>query len=326
MKTLADTQREWVAQPEATRGHSVFRGVKLSGADVFWLAERVRGKKGGYVGALHLERADLTGAHLEGAKLRGAWLIGADLSNAYLEGADLTAVRLQGTTLYLTHLEGASVRRTWLDNNTNFDDAFVNDRTQLGDIHWDGVGNVNLTRVHWAGVSRLGDEYRFRRRTTLEQSETVVRAYRQLATQLRAQGMSEVADRFLYRANVRQRRVYLRRFQILQYLGSLLLDLISGHGFKPGRSFLTYVLVILAFAAAFFAIGTGILGIGGHEAINSPVSALVFSVTSFHGRGFFPGDLQLDAGVTVIAACEAVIGLIIEVSFIATFTQRFFAR
>ncbi len=44
----------------------------------------------------------------------------------------------------------------------------------------------------------------------------------------------------------------------------------------------------------------------------------------FHGCGFFatafqPGDPQ--AG---LAALEAVFGLLIEISFIATFTQRFF--
>jgi hypothetical protein len=52
-------------------------------------------------------------------------------------------------------------------------------------------------------------------------------------------------------------------------------------------------------------------------------------VTSFHGCGFFPGgspghSLTLDDPVTVLAAGEAIIGLLIEISFIATFTQRFF--
>jgi len=52
--------------------------------------------------------------------------------------------------------------------------------------------------------------------------------------------------------------------------------------------------------------------------------SFVVSLTAFHGRGFFattfqPGDPQ--AG---FAALEAVIGLLIEISFIATFTQRFF--
>jgi uncharacterized protein YjbI with pentapeptide repeats len=50
------------------------------------------------------------------------------------------------------------------------------------------------------------------------------------------------------------------------------------------------------------------------------------SVTSFHGRGFLPGPFALSSPVTALAALEAVIGLFIEISFIATFTQRFFGR
>lgn len=52
--------------------------------------------------------------------------------------------------------------------------------------------------------------------------------------------------------------------------------------------------------------------------------AAVFSITSFHGRGFFPGALKLDDPVTVLATVEAIFGLFIEISFIATFTQRYF--
>ena len=56
------------------------------------------------------------------------------------------------------------------------------------------------------------------------------------------------------------------------------------------------------------------------------VEALTFSVTSFHGRGFFPGVPLLADRKIQLAALEAVLGLFIEISFIATFTQRFFAR
>ena len=49
-------------------------------------------------------------------------------------------------------------------------------------------------------------------------------------------------------------------------------------------------------------------------------------MTSFHGRGFFPGGIVLDDPITVLAAFEAVVGLAIEISFIATFTQRFFGK
>jgi len=52
-------------------------------------------------------------------------------------------------------------------------------------------------------------------------------------------------------------------------------------------------------------------------------------LTSFHGRGFFPGlenKASLDNPLVVLAAFEAVVGLFIEISFIATFTQRFFGK
>ena len=100
----------------------------------------------------------------------------------------------------------------------------------------------------------------------------------------------------------------------------LLLDLISGYGYRPVRSLIAYVLVILGFAAAYFALG------GANGQALSWNEAIVISMTAFHGRGFFsavfqPGDLQ-----AAVAAVEAFIGLLIEIVLIATFTQRFFAR
>ena len=150
--------------------------------------------------------------------------------------------------------------------------------------------------------------------------ETAVRANRQLAVALRSQGLNEQADRFAYRAQFLQRRVLREQKRRLTALGSLFLDLISGYGYRPMRSFITYVLVILAFAAAYLTLG------GANGQAISWNEALVISMTAFHGRGFFsavfqPGDLQ-----AAVAAVEAFIGLLIEIVLIATFTQRFFAR
>jgi len=49
-------------------------------------------------------------------------------------------------------------------------------------------------------------------------------------------------------------------------------------------------------------------------------------MTSFHGRGFFPGGITVDDPITALAALEAFVGLVIEISFIATFTQRFLGK
>jgi hypothetical protein len=54
--------------------------------------------------------------------------------------------------------------------------------------------------------------------------------------------------------------------------------------------------------------------------------AFVLSASSFHGRGLFPSALTLGDPIAILAAVEAIIGLLIEITFIATFTQRFFAR
>jgi hypothetical protein len=153
------------------------------------------------------------------------------------------------------------------------------------------------------------------------------RAYRNLSIALRAQGLLIPAADYRLREQVLERKAKLLEFNLLGWVFSWLLNLVAGYGERPVRAFFAYLLVLFGFASAYFALGSGalnILGLGTHDAITSPLSALVFSVTSFHGRGFFPGGLALDDLITVLAALEAVIGLFIEITFIATFTQRFF--
>jgi hypothetical protein len=106
----------------------------------------------------------------------------------------------------------------------------------------------------------------------------------------------------------------------LRYLGSLLLDLISGYGYRPLRSIATYVLVVLAFAGAYL--------------LNAQFAkphlrwdeAIMLSISAFHGRGFFTTGISLGDTLARLAAGEAIIGLLIEITFIATFTNRFFAH
>ena len=105
-----------------------------------------------------------------------------------------------------------------------------------------------------------------------------------------------------------------------RYFGSVFLDTIAGYGYRPMRSFAAYALVVLGFAAAYFALG----GSTGHPLAWN--EAIVVSMTAFHGRGFFAAVFQPSDPQAAVAAVEAFIGLLIEIVFIATFTQRFFAR
>lgn len=155
-----------------------------------------------------------------------------------------------------------------------------------------------------------------------------MRANRVLAFALEAQGLVEDANRFAYRAQHLQRHVLRLQRRVLRLqrrwtamVGSSLLDLLAGYGYKPSCSFLAYSVLVGLFAVLYWwLIVAGLTA----EPLRSWADPLVLSVTSFHGRAFFAGDIHLNDWVARVGAVEAAIGLLIEVIFIATFTQRFF--
>ena len=271
--------------------------------------------------AIHMESADLRWAHLERAYLRGAYMKQTNLRGAYMEQAFLMWAHLENADLRWAHLERADLEEV------HFSDA-EQISPQLGDIDWTGV---NLALLDWASVKMLGDEAKAHQKVQdgkvkdkiirLKEYEQAIRANRQLALALQAQGLNEEAVRFSYRAQVLQRKVLWKEQKYGAWFFSWFLFLLAGYGYKPGHSFLAYVFVVSGFAAAYYVLGH-IVG----PAL-SPLGAFVFSMTSFHGRGFFPGNnISLDDPLTVLAAFEALVGLFIEVTFIATLTQRFFNR
>jgi hypothetical protein len=222
------------------------------------------------------------------------------------------------------YVQGASLTKAWLDSKTVLDRVVLDVHTRLGDIHWSGVGAVNLSSLDWSSVTKLGDEDGIGQRADMEDREAVVRAYRQLAAQLRAQGMHEVADRFTYRAQVCQRRALgsqgIKMFPA--YFGSLLLAALSGYGYRIWRIFAAYTLLLLAFAVIYFLLG--IPKDPGTDLQDHAFNALLVSLTSIHGRVFFE-QFNFTAQAWV-AAIESVIGIVIEGVFVAMLIQRFFAR
>ena len=334
----------------AILGRAHLEGCYLGQAYLEQAYLRVAYLEGADLGKAHLEAANLSRSHLNLAYLREAHLEGANLTEAHLEGASLREAYLEGKLIQQskgsspTKLNPADLRGAFFDVATNLEGVRLGNKklgfVPLADIYW---SDANLAVVDWKQVSMLGDEFKALqkmhdgkvkdRATHLEEFEKAVRANRQLAIALQAQGLNEEATRFAYRAQVLQKRIswfemiqhrvkFRQRMQALgAWLFSWFLFLLAGYGYKPSRSFLAYLLVIFGFATAYYILGH-IVG----PAL-SPLGALVFSMTSFHGRGFFPGNnISLDDPLTVLAALEALVGLIIEVTFIATLTQRFFNR
>ncbi|HEX5155811.1 MAG TPA: pentapeptide repeat-containing protein [Ktedonobacterales bacterium] len=331
-------------------------GATLSGTRLKAASLSNAHMEGASVGGARLENAFLRNTHLEGARLFGARLDRASLIGAHLEGAMMRRVHLEGASLASASLGGkrmapddlshirqwapdfpevlrpADLQRTFFDTASVLDNVILGDRqygyAELADAHW---GDANLAVVRWTdgrAAIILGDEREAHQHTTpegkaktraerLADLERAVRANRQLAVALQAQGLNEDAGSFAYRAQVLQARVLRRQLRIGQYLFSRFLDLLAGYGYRPWRSLVAYLLVIVGFAVTFFIQGSIS---GPHLAWNE---ALIISLTAFHGRGFFPEQFQPGDPQSAIAAIEAVIGLLIEICFIATFTQRF---
>src|SRR5258706_5813865 len=314
-----------------------FRYVHLEKADLSGVCLKNSTIEGSYLQEAMIYRADLSGCvmnrtHLEKANILKSDLRGVQLWDVDLRGAHIYETHLEGAELNGVRLGGADLFGSFFDEETKLSNVFFFDRDNttpsLADVHW---GNVNLSVVDWAPVKVLGNERIAHQKKTqngkvkekvtrMVEYRAAVRANRQLAAVLREQGLNEEADHFAYRAQCLQRTVWRQQGKWLKFLFFWFLYLLAGYGYRPLRSLFWYLIIIFGFALAYYGLG--------HLSLWPP-DAIVYSLTSFHGRGFFPG-LQsrpsLHDPLVMLAAFEAVIGLFIEISFIATFTQRFFGR
>jgi hypothetical protein len=275
-----------------------------------------------------MQRPNLRGADLFDANLSGATLSDMDLRDANLSGANLS-----GATLLGADSRGANLSEARMDVATMLDEVHLDARTRLGDVCWNGVP---LTRVR-AWPARLGDEQRIRdrqrirvvqnRKALIDAYRDAARAYRGLSFALRSQDLLIPASNYRLREQVLEGKARFLELSFLGWTFSWLLFLVAGYGERPVRSFVAYLLVLFGFAGAYFAATNGLLGFGIGAMQMQPLQwyeALVLSVSSFHGRGFFQPVQSLGDPVAILAAIEAVMGLFIEITFIATFTQRFF--
>jgi hypothetical protein len=287
-------------------------------------------------------RADLRGAVLRGTNLSKANLSEANLGGVNLFGANLRGARfiwanLSGADLNVADVSGADLRRAMLSAETILDKLILSTTTCLGDVRWNGA---SLLRIDWGQLRHgsrllLGDEalmsapvqggdntdHASTRRKRLTRTRETARAYRGLGRELKDQNLAHEASWCRLSEQRMERRMhFLQRTPgaFLAGIGSAILDLVSGYGEIPARTFMAYAVVVVGFAIAF-------LGIIHHFDLTHALDALVYSLTSFHGRGFFPGGGTLTAHdpQVVLAAFEAVFGLFIELILIATFSRRF---
>jgi uncharacterized protein YjbI with pentapeptide repeats len=278
-----------------------------------------------------LGHADLHGCHLEGASLWAANLREANCDGAHLERTDLWNAHLEGAYLYRAYLQGARLHEAYLAG-AHFNQLHLTDASGVGpmlaDIHWEGV---NLSIVNWSEIRLLGDDCQALqpgsdgrerdRAMQIQYLRSAIRANQQLALALQSQGMADDANRFFYRSRVLGRKLLAlyggRRVGL--YLASLLLDVLTGYGYRMGRMIVAYVALVAFFGALYYGYGqAGASHVGWQDAV-------VLSITAFHGRDFSalfaPSSPQ-----SAVAAAEAISGFLFEGLFIAMLAQRVFGR
>ncbi len=302
---------EW---EQATIEQRDWASIRLENCNLFWA---------------HLNHAKLRKAHLQRTELSRAHLEGADLCEAHLEEANLTRAHLEGTHLIGAHLEkvnlsGALLEKARLENITLSDEKRTG--PQMVDAQ---LGDTNLAIIKWSQVEMLADENRARERkhdgkvkdkaTQLDGYERAVRAYRQLAIALQNQGINEDAARFAYRAQILQRKVLWKQRNFWKWLGSALLALLAGYGYRMWRILAAYLIIVSICAGAYFIIG---IYYAPHLSL---LQAFLESITAFHGRVFYEAFTP-DTPQIWVTAFEAIMGLVIEGVFIAMLAQKFFGK
>jgi uncharacterized protein YjbI with pentapeptide repeats len=339
-------ERDWMGAPDTTgQGPPDLREANLSAANLS--AARL-----GFVnvGGVNRRGADLSGANLfmanlSGADLSGTNLSGANLHHANLSGANLAGADVSGASLEDAHLVGADLRWSYMEARTDLNGAEFDCRTRVADVVWNGVP---LTRVNWEDVLLLGDEYvaqqpsdisgkRKDEATRLQEYADAVLANRQVATLLRSQGLNERADRFGYRGRELQRTLLRRQRRAVPWLWQSVLGGLAGYGYKPLRTVGCYLLLLALSTLVYAWQGYIVAHICSSFCLPQELwravlkepgtlgQAFVQAITALHGRGFFPQPRATGWEMST-AAFDAVAGLIIEASFVATFVQRFFAR
>lgn len=240
----------------------------------------------------HLQEAVMDRARLDGADLSGADLTGADLSGASLRSADLSGTNLTGATIE----SAETMRHVIIDAQTHFE------------------------HVKWGGKPIKDPRHIADRAQRLRTYREVAQLYHDIAELLRDAGFLSEASTYRLLEHRMRRGVLFTARRYGAWLFSAFLNVISGYGERISRTLVTYLIIILAFAAFYF-VGANYLQL--QPAHLSVGDAFIQSLVSFHGRGFVSSALQLGDRMAGVTVAEAVCGLFVEAIFIATFSRRF---
>jgi len=288
---ISDLQGEVRAQLETqARAGVPLRGFKLSHTDLSGINLVAEGEAFCMAGA-DLYRANLQDAHLFRVDLHGASLMKADLS-----GANLHCANLQDCNLLGAKFNGAK-----LDN-----------------VHW---GN-NVLQERRGLLAEVEGDLSYAKQNYQEAEEI----YRELSRICEKQGLSEESGHF-FQSAMKMRRLQMPKYSPHRML-SRVVDLFCGYGEEPIRIIFFSWMMILFFAALYFAFGissaAGIVGLSWENTLAENLWALLecsyFSIVTFTTLGY--GDLTPVGWTRAVAALEAFSGSFTMALFVVVFVKK----
>jgi hypothetical protein len=234
----------------------------------------------------------------------------------------------------------ADLRDVVMDSNTSLKGTILQGRfgaVQVGGVSW---GEADLRGIQLS--DRLGDErplrtyvrqsrasspFVFLRRFVKiwgvqsfdvqlsEYARSAAEANLRVAVALAKQGMRREADAYGYRARIAETWGLQNFLARRSFVSAWFLRIICGWGYRPLFTVIWYGLMLLLFAIGYSVLGPHL----------NLWQSLLLSVTAFHGRGLVPAVGNVSTPVAALAAGEAVVGLVLEATFVATFVQRVLA-
>lgn len=312
---LEEMLKTWEMQGEEHGGRGgPFDGVRLSGADVSWLAVRVLAGTGTHQTVAagmdqHWPMQERTivpnRLNLSGADLRGADLRGANLGHAELIRANLTRAKLVGA-----NLAGASLSYSRVDSVGILGEVIIDSGVDLSDVFWNDMPEPRDSTVG----------------TREEQAVScrdAARVHRHARRVLRDQGLVRLASEYRLREEHMERQALWKERKLGSWLFSWFLDLVSGYGERLGRILAAYGVTLLVFTALYWLMGVHSFR---HESgIQAFGDSFLVSLSAIHGRTTFE-QLGAWSPAAWTAAVESVFGIVMEGVFVAMLVQRFFAR
>lgn len=268
-----------------------------------------------------LSRSDLSGirlfdACLEGAELVGANLSASDLTHCNLKNADLAKANLTGARLWNTDLSGANMAECDLSGGDFWNAKLFN--TKLWGANFRNAKSV--TKNSFSSGAKFFDNPGINETGSASAEDS----YRNIKAYFTLRGMYNDASWASFKEKTMERLI-LKKKGDLNYLPSLVMNILCGYGEKPYRIVLSALATIILFAVLFFSLNAVM-------DLSTPGSALrlsdciYYSTITFTTVGY--GDIipKPYALFRLIAACEAFIGVFLTGLFIFTLARKYSAR